>query len=705
MQNRNTITNVSKLRYMIVVLLVIMTVVMFAGLNTLHAAPGEVPGEAYGWYNLTAEYLGPTTLCALDEVEHSVELKEFNSMHPMTNWQDVEVNLQVISSGVIITQTGWQTTNISESVCYDPISSSVRTQVRSKDLSGAYHSSRWWWSPESLDERVNMRGRHMRIYAHPQPLSEPQPLAEIISPKNDIVDHNPPIRFRVNRDPNLYDTSSLDWVRYNLASQTLDERIVDNRMYFINGIGTYNFGGSEELVDDLYRWSMGFGSLAGPSYDGGDIAYVGSVVTNVWSSVFFRIDSTPPTADATYDVGDTIRVGESFFHDVTFTVTAQDEGVGLANIQLRLRSKDDPDEIIAIDFNDFDDFDVADGGLVGGSTAEEIVTFEMGLPANGNFEYSVEVTDAIGNSYIIDWEDVVLPDLPLLNGESCTINIGGNTCQGMITWGGGSSVYNATPNREEEISSDGQGTASITLVHGDNIVHLLNESGSILTDLMIDARCSGDAVWSSSQNACAPLPPDVSVTLWVDGAEQSSVPTLTLDQDVVVLWQTTPAATTCEWVNDYGGALPPVSGASGSVGIPVEDLESGETLAFTIRCRRTESGIHSQWAQDSVSSIMFAPDVRISLDRTIVRVGDTATASWSVGNIPSGGLATPLSCRIALPGRSPINREVNNNMSEEIETGPVFNAFEATITCTEQTFGSVFEDSQLIEVVPALQER
>ncbi len=648
-------------------------------------------GVTYGWYNFAVTDLGPTTVCTPNQAEFSTELKELDSMNQLADWSELEMRVFSYVGSDIVSDTGWQTTVVSDSVCVDPVHGWVRTEVRSRYPFETYHANRWGWRPRLTNDREQQRGRHIRIHAHPHPVIESPPVTRQIEPNNEIVNTTPVFRFRVERDPVLYGASQIEDVWHTMRNDVTNELILRQLYENLAGVGDYTLA-PVDPDDGLYWWRTGF-RANGPGR---------RPVANPFVGVLFRVDRTAPTASAVYDVDEpVVDATGSLVHSVTFSATAQDEGAGLDNVRLHITSIDDPSENVVATYN----FDVGDG-LVGGPTSEETIDFPVTLQAGGNYQYFVEATDAAGNTQTTAIQTVDLPDLPFISGTSCDdIGIGSNTCSGTISWGGGADVYNVTRDEIAYTVSDGS-VQPITLTHGANTIQLRDTNDTVLAETTITASCDGDiAEWSSSQNACAPLPPTVSVMLLVDDEEQTTVPTVLPAQDVRVVWDTVPPASVCEWHDDYGGILPTVSGSTGTTDdIATELLELGEEVPFTIRCRRTEASVDSRWAQDSVSSIIAAPDIQISLDRTIVRAGDTTTATWSVANITDTGYV--LDCRIALPGREPIIEVIDTDrIDEDAETGMVRNAFDATITCTEQISGSVLEDRRRIEVMSPVQER
>ena len=295
-----------------------------------------------------------------------------------------------------------------------------------------------------------------------------------------------------------------------------------------------------------------------------------------------------------------------------------------------------------------------------------------------------------------------LPPVPVpdISGAGCDIAIGDSACTGLVTWQDGDNVYNDT--RSTVVSNNSGGTNEpITLERGNNTIQLRDSSNAVLADTSLTASCdSASSVWSAAQNVCAPLPPTVTVDLTVNGGAPT-VP-FTPTDDVKVEWTSTPTASECQWVDDYGGTLPPISGPNDIVTISPAALTLVSTINFAIECRREVSGIASDWAQDSVSGSMAIPTLELSLAQSLVRSGTVTDVTWGVSDITGTGFV--LECDLILPGRAPLSDTFTTDRDQTDLTGEVTSVFNVTLSCIETTTGQQIIESERLEVVPTTQE-
>lgn len=335
-------------------------------------------------------------------------------------------------------------------------------------------------------------------------------------------------------------------------------------------------------------------------------------------------------------------------------------------------------------------------------------TVSLSIPAPGTSDtYGVICFNSMRVVDSVDFEVTV--NLPLaatatLNGTGCTdIAIGDNTCTGSVTWSDGDNVYNATRNDVAYTGTNGT-NEPITLQRGANTIELRDSSAATLQTVSLSASCDAlNSEWSTSQAVCAPLPPTVDVTLRVDGVPQATVPTITPTQTVEVEWDSTPTASECRWVNDYGGAFPILGGdPDGTVTIDPSTLTLGATTTFAVECRREVSGVTSRWGQDSVAGAMAEPTLILNLGQDIVRRGDTAEVTWGVSDVT--GIGFTLACELRLPGRAPVIGNFTADTTQTVSTGDVLNASNVTLSCTETSYGQDFTETTKIEVVPSMQE-
>ena len=295
-----------------------------------------------------------------------------------------------------------------------------------------------------------------------------------------------------------------------------------------------------------------------------------------------------------------------------------------------------------------------------------------------------------------------LPPVPVpdISGAGCDIAIGDSACTGLVTWQDGDNVYNDT--RSTVVSNNSGGTNEpITLERGNNTIQLRDSSNAVLADTSLTASCdSASSVWSAAQNVCAPLPPTVTVDLTVNGGAPT-VP-FTPTDDVKVEWTSTPTASECQWVDDYGGTLPPISGPNDIVTISPAALTLVSTINFAIECRREVSGIASDWAQDSVSGSMAIPTLELSLAQSLVRSGTVTDVTWGVSDITGTGFV--LECDLILPGRAPLSDTFTTDRDQTDLTGEVTSVFNVTLSCIETTTGQQIIESERLEVIPTTQE-
>jgi hypothetical protein len=325
------------------------------------------------------------------------------------------------------------------------------------------------------------------------------------------------------------------------------------------------------------------------------------------------------------------------------------------------------------------------------------------LPAAGaSRNYVVTCLNSAGNPGGAGTSITVnAPPTPTLSGSGCNdIAIGDNTCEGLVTWSDGDNVYNDTQGAVAYTSANGS-NQSISLKRGNNQIQLRDSSNAVLADTSLTASCdSASSVWSAAQNVCAPLPPTVTVDLTVNGGAPT-VP-FTPTDDVKVEWTSTPTASECQWVDDYGGTLPPISGPNDIVTISPAALTLVSTINFAIECRREVSGIASDWAQDSVSGSMAIPTLELSLAQSLVRSGTVTDVTWGVSDITGTGFV--LECDLILPGRAPLSDTFTTDRDQTDLTGEVTSVFNVTLSCIETTTGQQIIESERLEVVPTTQE-
>ena len=335
-----------------------------------------------------------------------------------------------------------------------------------------------------------------------------------------------------------------------------------------------------------------------------------------------------------------------------------------------------------------------------------------GVPGGGDFRLTVNppppvpgCTDSTANNYnasaTTDDGSCIYAPVPAITGSGCSdIAIGDSTCDGLVTWKDGDNVYNDTQGAVAYTSANGS-NQSISLKRGNNQIQLRDSSNAVLADTSLTASCdSASSVWSAAQNVCAPLPPTVTVDLTVNGGAPT-VP-FTPTDDVKVEWTSTPTASECQWVDDYGGTLPPISGPNDIVTISPAALALGSTINFAIECRREVSGIASDWAQDSVSGSMAIPTLELSLAQSLVRSGTVTDVTWGVSDITGTGFV--LECDLILPGRAPLSDTFTTDRDQTDLTGEVTSVFNVTLSCIETTTGQQIIESERLEVVPTTQE-
>jgi hypothetical protein len=335
-----------------------------------------------------------------------------------------------------------------------------------------------------------------------------------------------------------------------------------------------------------------------------------------------------------------------------------------------------------------------------------------GVPGGGDFRLTVNppppvpgCTDSTANNYnasaTTDDGSCIYAPVPAITGSGCSdIAIGDSTCDGLVTWKDGDNVYNDTQGAVAYTSANGS-NQSISLKRGNNQIQLRDSSNAVLADTSLTASCdSASSVWSAAQNVCAPLPPTVTVDLTVNGGAPT-VP-FTPTDDVKVEWTSTPTASECQWVDDYGGTLPPISGPNDIVTISPAALTLVSTINFAIECRREVSGIASDWAQDSVSGSMAIPTLELSLAQSLVRSGTVTDVTWGVSDITGTGFV--LECDLILPGRAPLSDTFTTDRDQTDLTGEVTSVFNVTLSCIETTTGQQIIESERLEVVPTTQE-
>ena len=337
-----------------------------------------------------------------------------------------------------------------------------------------------------------------------------------------------------------------------------------------------------------------------------------------------------------------------------------------------------------------------------------------GVPGGGDFRLTVNppppvpgCTDSTANNYnasaTTDDGSCIYAPVPAITGSGCSdIAIGDSTCDGLVTWKDGDNVYNATQNTVVSNNSDGT-NEPIALERGNNLIQLRDSSNVVQQSTSLTAECdTAVSVWNTTQGACVPLSPSVDVDLLVDGVLQATVPTVTPSQTVEVEWDSTPKANECRWVDDYSGALSPISGPSGTALIDTTTLTMGSTITFAIECRREVSGVTSDWAQDSVSGAMAMPTLELSLAQSLVRFEDVIDVTWGASDITGTGFV--LDCDLTIPGSAPISDTFTSDTTRTDSTGAITNTFEVTLSCTEQNSAQQLEVSERVEMVPNVEE-
>ncbi|MBP6881560.1 MAG: hypothetical protein KBC35_02960 [Candidatus Pacebacteria bacterium] len=111
---------------------------------------------------------------------------------------------------------------------------------------------------------------------------------------------------------------------------------------------------------------------------------------------------------------------------------------------------------------------------------------------------------------------------PALSGSSCIIPIGENSCLGYISWliAGAvePNIYNSTTNvvcQEAAIGSGQPCSLSHGATNGLNLIQA-RDANDVLRDITVSAECSEDAIWSITDDACAPRPPSPGIEMEVD---------------------------------------------------------------------------------------------------------------------------------------------------------------------------------------------
>jgi hypothetical protein len=168
------------------------------------------------------------------------------------------------------------------------------------------------------------------------------------------------------------------------------------------------------------------------------------------------------------------------------------------------------------------------GNFSPGETKSLLHTIAAFEAPNGTHRYRFRV-DADGTGVVesdetnntSSWVTFTVAE-PALSGSSCIIPIGENSCLGYISWliAGAvePNIYNSTTNvvcQEAAIGSGQPCSLSHGATNGLNLIQA-RDANNVLRDITVSAECSEDAIWSITDDACAPRPPSPGIEMEVD---------------------------------------------------------------------------------------------------------------------------------------------------------------------------------------------
>ena len=179
-----------------------------------------------------------------------------------------------------------------------------------------------------------------------------------------------------------------------------------------------------------------------------------------------------------------------------------------------------------------------------------------------------------------------------------------------------------------------------------------------------------------------------------------------LPVDIVDIQWDSPNATTCEGQRALSGQ---VNSTSGQFPVDLSEFEAGETRLYEVRCRNSSGGRNSAWRTQTIAVTLLGLGIDMSLDRSIIRVGDRVTLFWDVAidgsaTAHEGVVVHPdLRCDLAGAIRQEIDIQANPNGSATSD--PIFNFFNNRLRCVYPDSVHEFSVTTPLEVIPAPRER
>lgn len=645
-----------------------------------------------GFFAWRGEYMGQSTRCAdADMAEYSVNLKQYDSEAdiPASDLDGIWVKpLANTPSGRV--DGGWFYPAAGEEayICVSPYSW-VRFYVSSESQSSYVGSKSIGYRVLVPEERELERGEHFAFNVHLQPVGE-VPTTEPVYPHLEAINVDPAYTFQLNHIPDLYDSGNADKYTYKVYDWGTNVLHSKFDVEIDGGTGQYT-APPVGLEDGYHTWFFTFNIEAERRLNGANYRrLIHTRYHDYWAN--FILDRVAP--DSTVDISMTTDSGVT--RSYVISNEAQDVTAGLADTTVFIENVDSG----AVSTQTYAWPTVVNDYI--GPRDPQSIDMTVTLDSDQEYRIYVETRDVAGNIVTSDSYDIDAVALPSLSGNGCTVAIGDSACDGVVSWSAGDNVFNATQSTFAYSTSAGT-DEPISLEYGANEIRLRDSANSVLQSVVLSATCDASvSSWSAVQGMCVPLAPVVDVALLVDGVPQPTVPTVTPGQTVAVTWTSSPVATECRWVDDYGGSLSPISGPSGTANIDAASLDMSNVNELAIECRREVSGISSNWNQDSVFANVTALALELELDQSIIRSGEAVDVAWGVSGIDGTGFV--FDCELIIPGATPITDTFTTDTIRTDSTGTTANMFNVVLLCTDTVSGQQFVESQRLEVIPTTQE-
>jgi hypothetical protein len=475
-------TLISSIKILFFLIIIVSFVNFLIPINVVHA------NNAYGgsgWFLAEAVYAGDgTPHCGTNATAGQMVLREHDSNTPINpaeisfSWT---VRIYDEATGALLNHiTVAPGNNVSPIYCYQFDDNIIK--VITPDSTQFYNHIQSMFSGNS-----NSPAYYRKFYQGSINLLRKTNLAQNLEPMYPVamwINSDPSYQLNTNLLPphSLYNTSSINYTRFNLWSYNTSSVINTTNFFTSGGVGTRTFS-ALGLSDGVYEWASAQ-ALDGNITLADGLTFSTPYPFSGWTKwSWFVLDTTPPSTIASI-----VQSGTN----VTLTNKVQDTLSGLVSTTLYVEETS-PGSSVASNVIP----------ISGWPTTEQTITVPITVAAGSSYKYYAVTKDYVGNSNTSNSVTFSTPapnPTATISGHSCTIPTGGSSCNGDLTWtisnATSPNVYNETASTQISTNSSGSGV-SVLLQKGAN-KFLARNNVTSLEDVSLLADCGSSDYWNGT---------------------------------------------------------------------------------------------------------------------------------------------------------------------------------------------------------------